>query len=435
MRINRIQRSDKIKGLDLNTPNKKISVTTQTTHSDITGSNYVPSEPEIGIVQYYTGETPEFEERVVDTPQIAVIEQQIKKVKETAPDDVFVAPGTINSGGNPPNEIVNAEPDLNKNVLDNLEKAGTDVVNADGTPYNTGITPKEAYEKLKGGRVKSVTEQLILAKILENSIKEKKEPPPITPSVPIAKAYDRKLELRKMPFTGLPIPEKVEQIEIPQQKSISIGQPTPELTFETGNVREPQKGIQEFTVNEAVEQFVEVNQVNLDKDPVKEIIKANEVIKKQELTKIIKVEQPPIQEIVILKSTYNPSWPDWATNPTFKLIYKIVPGWYTKSNNNPKNTSFYGESPTSAVLKKYRQKFWDEVIEMPNETGTTSLDTTAAINARLAEIGDTYKDLGPYDTWAITTGIDYASYNPATGKADYTEKGVKIVLPKGPGAN
>jgi len=62
---------------------------------------------------------------------------------------------------------------------------------------------------------------------------------------------------------------------------------------------------------------------------------------------------------------------------------------------------------------------------------TTSLDNTAAINARLAEIGDTYKDLGPYDTWKPITGLDYASYNPATGKADYTENGVKIVLPKG----
>ena len=107
MRINRIQRADKIKGLDLNTPNKKIPlVTTRTTHSDITGSNDVPSDRERGTVEYYRGEAPEFEERVVDTPQIAMIEQQINKVKETAPDDVFVAPGTINSGGNPPNEIV-----------------------------------------------------------------------------------------------------------------------------------------------------------------------------------------------------------------------------------------------------------------------------------------------------------------------------------------
>jgi hypothetical protein len=68
---------------------------------------------------------------------------------------------------------------------------------------------------------------------------------------------------------------------------------------------------------------------------------------------------------------------------------------------------------------------------MPNDTGTTALDNTAAINARLAEIGDTYKDLGPYDTWKPITDLDYASYNPTTGKADYTENGVKIVLPKG----
>jgi len=164
--------------------------------------------------------------------------------------------------------------------------------------------------------------------------------------------------------------------------------------------------------------------------PVEVTIQATEPIQQAKLSEEIVVEQLPL-EIVIRKSTYNPSWPDWATNPTFKLIYKIVPGWYTKSNNNPKNTSFYGEPPTSAVAKRFRQKFWDEVIEMPNETGTTALDTTAAINARLAEIGDTYKDLGPYDTWKPITGLDYASYNPTTGKADYTENGVKIVLPKG----
>ena len=84
---------------------------------------------------------------------------------------------------------------------------------------------------------------------------------------------------------------------------------------------------------------------------------------------------------------------------------------------------------------RYRQKFWDEVIEAPNETGKTAIRSKADINAKLAEIGEKYKNLGPYDTWAITTGIPYAMYNPATGKADYTEKGVKIVLPKGPGAN
>ena len=136
------------------------------------------------------------------------------------------------------------------------------------------------------------------------------------------------------------------------------------------------------------------------------------------------------EEIVILKSTYNPSV-KWDINPNFKLIYKIVPGWYTKSKNNPKNTSFYGESPTAAVAKKFRQKFWDEVIEMPNETGKTALDTATAIQAKLDELGDTYYNLGPYDTWTPITGLDHARWNPETGDADYTDNGIKIVLPTG----
>ena len=222
-----------------------------------------------------------------------------------------------------------------------------------------------------------------------------------------------------MPYTGLPIPEKVEQIEIPKTKSVNIIHKTPGLTFETG----------ENTVETAVEEVVEVPYVH--KDPVVATTEATEPIKEEKLSESIVVETPVTEPLVDLKSTYDPYWKDWATNPTFKLIYKIVPGWYTKSDNNPKNTSFYGEPPTAAVKTIYRQKFWDEVIEAPNETGKTALDTKEAIDAKLAEIGDTYKNLGPYDTWNVTTGIDYASYNPTTGKADYTPNGVKIVLPTG----
>ena len=64
--------------------------------------------------------------------------------------------------------------------------------------------------------------------------------------------------------------------------------------------------------------------------------------------------------------------------------------------------------------------------------GKTALDTKEAIDAKLAEIGDTYKNLGPYDTWNATTGLPYAMYNPITGRADYTDKGIKIDLPTGP---
>ena len=87
-------------------------------------------------------------------------------------------------------------------------------------------------------------------------------------------------------------------------------------------------------------------------------------------------------------------------------------------------TAIVSGSPDTDMFIISNSKIWFR-------TGTTSLDNTAAINARLAEIGDTYKDLGPYDTWKPITGLDYASYNPTTGKADYTENGVKIVLPKG----
>ena len=146
----------------------------------------------------------------------------------------------------------------------------------------------------------------------------------------------------------------------------------------------------------------------------------------------------PPAEITIVKSTYdpsiggknhpNPNLRDYTLNPTFQLIYKIVPGWYTKAKSNPKNTSFYGEGPTDALLKKYRQKFWDEIIEAPNDTGQTDLNTAEKIQQRLEEIGDRYKNLGSYDTWTPTTGIPSAMYPSYDGTAG----GSETTLPKAP---
>ena len=129
--------------------------------------------------------------------------------------------------------------------------------------------------------------------------------------------------------------------------------------------------------------------------------------KKEQEPKPVPVQVISKVKIEPLKTTYDPTLP-WDKNPTYQLIYKIVPGWYTKTKNNPKNTNFYGEGPTNAVFKKYRQKFWDEIIEAPNHTGKTKLDTTEKIQNKLKELGNTYKDLGPYDTWTPITGIPSA---------------------------
>ena len=50
------------------------------------------------------------------------------------------------------------------------------------------------------------------------------------------------------------------------------------------------------------------------------------------------------------------------------------------------------------------------------------------MRARRDEIGNTYKSLGPYDTWTPTTGIPiamYPSYNEQEGGSD-------IILPQAP---
>ena len=398
MRINRIQRFDKISGLVIQ--DKKLGDITYETQSPPleTLQEPFPEDATPDNIDDLTFEDiQEFPD--IPIPQTKVLDanisptkvkKEIEKVQETSPpteDNAFILPGQIIG-----DRRVNTDPDLNRQVAEDIRNSGRPVYNFDYTPFDFG-TPKA-------------------------------EDPPIKLSAPVAKAYGKKLELNRMPFADLPIPEKVDQIAIPEVKRHIYVQPKQQVDLrEYGTVKQ----VKGSTFTDM--RFAKLTTKEFEA-PVEVTIQATEPIQQAKLSEEIVVEQLPL-EIVIRKSTYNPSWPDWATNPTFKLIYKIVPGWYTKSNNNPKNTSFYGEPPTSAVAKRFRQKFWDEVIEMPNETGTTALDTTAAINARLAEIGDTYKDLGPYDTWKPITGLDYASYNPTTGKADYTENGVKIVLPKG----
>jgi hypothetical protein len=400
MRINRIQRFDKISGLivqsDKIIPYETKRIPLESLEGDMAGDET--------LEDLDFGDYPLFEEPPIPQTKVldlnvspTALEKEIKKIEETALDNTFIMPGRINSAGDPPGvTITDMSPGNIKNALRHASKYGEDKVrNADGTPFDF------------------------------DGLKPKPEDPPIKASAPLAKAYGKKLELNRMPFADLPIPEKVDQIAIPEVKRHIYVQPKQQVDLrEYGTVKQ----VKGSTFTDM--RFAKLTTKEFDA-PVEATIQAIEPIKEEKLSEVINNPLPVVEEIVILKSTYNPSWPDWATNPTFKLIYKIVPGWYTKSTNNPKNTSFYGEPPTSAVAKRFRQKFWDEVIEMPNETGTTSLDNTAAINARLAEIGDTYKDLGPYDTWKPITGLDYARYSPTTGKADYTENGVKIVLPKG----
>ena len=377
MRINRIPRSDKLRLTDFQ--QDKVQVRTINT----SGSYNEFPENEVGSVEraqqgVYIAEL-EYQTNYFPSPVSSTIPQKIvEKEKEIAPptsdENVYVLPGAVNSGGNPPGVLVNENPDTNRTLANQMKKAGYKVVNADGTPYD--FTPKE-------------------------------NTPPVEPSATVVPS-----EKFKEPET-----EK-ERIETRVHKS--PGQPNQLSKFPRGEVPKAQ-----------VMKTDPVEELNFD-SPVKRVVEVREEAKKEEpKTIIVDTGAKPRDEIIILKSTYDPTL-RWDINPNFKLIYKIVPGWYTKAKDNPKNTSFYGESPTSAVLKKYRQKFWDEVIEMPNETGKTALDTSQAITAKLKEIGDKYKNLGPYDTWEVTTGLDYARYNPTTGKADYTDKGIKIDLPTGP---
>ena len=167
----------------------------------------------------------------------------------------------------------------------------------------------------------------------------------------------------------------------------------------------------------------------------------------------------PRPEIVILKSTYDGNaggsriaargqtltdkqqYGDnaYLLSHNYTLMYQLTK-W--NPNGDKAQIDFYGEglptNPNSTrgikILQKYRQKFWDEVIEAPNETGIsqfsigTPQERLAKMRARRDEIGNTYKSLGPYDTWTPTTGIPiamYPSYNEQEGGSD-------IILPQAP---
>ena len=419
MRINRIQRFDKISGLNVQS-DKIIPYVHETLDVPLeTLQEPFPEDATPDNIDDLTFEDiQEFPD--IPLPQTKVLDLNVspaplqKEIEDKGylnPDsDVYTLPGSLFGG----RIITDMSPNNIEYALDHASKYGEDKVrNADGTPFNF------------------------------DGLKPKPEDPPITPSVPLAKAYGKKLELNRMPFADLPIPEKVDQIAIPEVKRYST------LNFHKD------KPDQEVDLNEygTVKQvkgstFMDMRFAKLNtkewEAPVEATIQATEPIKEEKLSEVIEVEQPVVEEIVNLKSTYDPSigspthpdetLRDYKLNPTFQLIYEIVPNWYTKAGHTKAN-SIYGERKQDVVLLRYRQKFWDEVIEAPNETGKTAIRSKADINAKLAEIGEKYKNLGPYDTWEITTGIPYAMYNPATKKADYTENGVKIVLPKGPGAN
>jgi len=91
---------------------------------------------------------------------------------------------------------------------------------------------------------------------------------------------------------------------------------------------------------------------------------------KQPVEKVPPSAPPPKK----LKSTY---FGGYAQN--YKILYKVTP-WYTRGDNpdtvdineNPKNTQFYNEPKTGSVPYYIRQKFWDERIEAPNETGISA---------------------------------------------------------------
>ena len=240
-------------------------------------------------------------------------------------------------------------------------------------------------------------------------------------------------------FPGFGVFYKQPQFELARSAVSTLPAPPQEIVSKTIIAADPAPPFLQPVIRKVVqatvgyEEVVEVNDFEAPTSVVEKVKKAIEV--QPELSATIPVTIINPIELPILQSTYdpsiggknhpNPNLRDYRLNPTFQLIYKIVPGWYTKSKNNPKNTSFYGEVSTGAVLKKYRQKFWDEVIEAPNEDGQTNLDSTEKIKEKLEEIGDTYKNLGPYDTWTPTTGIPYAMYP----SYDETKNGVKIVLP------
>ena len=240
-------------------------------------------------------------------------------------------------------------------------------------------------------------------------------------------------------FPGFGVFYKQPQFELARSAVSTLPAPPQEIVSKTIIAADPAPPFLQPVIRKVVqatvgyEEVVEVNDFEAPTSVVEKVKKAIEV--QPELSATIPVTIINPIELPILQSTYdpsiggknhpNPNLRDYRLNPTFQLIYKIVPGWYTKSKNNPKNTSFYGEGPTDALRKKYRQKFWDEIIEAPNEDGQTNLDSTEKIKEKLEEIGDTYKNLGPYDTWTPTTGIPYAMYP----SYDETKNGVKIVLP------
>ena len=409
MRINRIQRFDKISGLNVQvdkiTPYETRSIPIQTLQEDIEGDQTLEN---LDFEDYPEFDEPPIPKNLVLDTNISptLLEKEVEKVDETTPPDdenTFVMPGTINSGGDTPGEIVTDMSPANVQAAIRAKEEGKTVLDANLKPVDFDALQPDA--------------------------------PPIKKSAPVAS--------KKMPETNKPIPEKIEQKELTETKTHIIVHKTPTLTNEVGIVRKVTRNVVDDIASDPEDLYALLNPKDFE-NPVEATTEATEPVKEEKLSEVIVVETPVVEPLIVLKSTYDPSigspkhpdeaLRDYRLNPTFQLIYKIVPNWYTKSGHTKAN-SIYGEKKQDVVLLRYRQKFWDEVIEAPNETGKTAIRSKADINAKLAEIGEKYKNLGPYDTWAITTGIPYAMYNPATGKADYTEKGVKIVLPKGPGAN
>ena len=136
--------------------------------------------------------------------------------------------------------------------------------------------------------------------------------------------------------------------------------------------------------------------------------------------KIEEKKAPPIilstPKPTFLKSTYF-----GGLNQNYKILYKVTP-WYTRGSNNPKNKIFYNETSVGKSVPYYiRQKFWDEMIEAPNETGIS------AYSEKQEEFSDTNVDKATnfLDGWTL------AKYTE--GVVDGANIGLVDELP--PGAN
>lgn len=308
--------------------------------------------------------------------------------------------------------------------------------NSDTTEFNDEVIDNEdtpSDEDLDKELNDLLNEQFVNQPKLKTAPLPKKQVPiDLTPNTPVKKSEPK------------PKPKnKLEQIK--QQDVIWIGTVPSDRNPTNSKKVEKQK--------DEVFKDVETDKIDMDVHPEISQIKVNEVIKKDKIEEEIIIELPEL-EVTILKSTYDGlagSQKSLARGQTlsdgaqygnaayllshnFTLMYQLTK-W--NPNKDKAQVDFYGEGvPSDAgaksgtkILQIYRQKFWDELIEAPNETGISEFnigtpeERLAKMRARRDEIGtDTYRGLEPYDSWIPTTGIAFAT----------DEAGNEIKLPTKP---